>query len=211
MYSVHATRRARSGRVTPQEPSLESLRQQIDSLDDELLALVERRLAASRAVAELKSSHGDGHLCLRPRREQQVIARLARRAEAAPEPLIAALWRELMAFSLQAQTRTELLLHGPEPDRLRWAARERFGSAAPVRRMESAAAALDAAAKEEAVAVIALSDDAGWIETLHPALSIFDLLRDESGAVVAAAVGRIPPEELPEPPALPATGPEAGR
>ena len=211
MYRPHANRRARSGRVTPPQSSLESLRAQIDSLDDELLALVERRLAASRAVAELKSSRGDAHLCLRPRREQQVVARLVRRATVAPETLIARLWRELMAFSLQAQVRTELVLQGPDPDRLKWAARERFGSAAPVRMAESAAAALEAALQEEAVAIVALDDGAAWIETLHPALSIFDLLRDEGGQVIAAAVGRIPPEELPEAPTLLSGHGEGGR
>jgi chorismate mutase len=211
MYRTHATRRARSGRVTPPPPSLESLREQIDSLDDELLALVERRLAASRAVAELKSSRGDDHLCLRPRREQQVVARLVQQATVAPETLIDRLWRELMAFSLQAQVRTELILHGPDPEALRWAARERFGSAAPLRHADSAAAALDAALRQEAVAIVALEDGAAWIESLHPTLSIFDLLRDEAGEVVAAAVGRIPPEELPEPPTLPSGHGEGGR
>src|SRR5688572_5100165 len=173
--------------------SLARLREQIDALDDEILDLIERRLAASKAVAELKSARPDGHLWLRPRREQEVIARLCRRASIAPDRLIETLWRELMAFSLQAQVRTELVLHGPDPDRLIILARGRFGSAAPVRCAASAAEALAAACNGEAVAVIAVDGAPEWTWDFPSSLVIFDWILDEAGEAVAAAVGRIAP------------------
>lgn len=178
--------------------SLAQLREAIDTLDDEILDLVERRLAASRAVAELKSARPDGHLWLRPRREQAVIARLCRRASIAPTPLVELLWRELMAFSLQAQVRTELVLHGPDPVRLTALARERFGSAAPARLAASPAEAIEAARSGEAVAVIALDGPPDWASELRPPLSLFDWIRGADGRPLAAAVGRIAPAELPE-------------
>lgn len=186
--------------------SLARMRARIDALDDEILALIERRLAASKAVAELKSARPDGHLWLRPLREREIIARLCRRAEMAPEALIEAVWRELMAFSLQAQLRTELVLCGAEPDRLARLARNRFGAAAPVRHVADPAQALAAACDSEAVAVIAVEGEPAWTWDFPDRLVIFDwILDDETGEAVAAAIGRIAPSEVPDVPALPAT------
>jgi len=196
MQDTQAARRAdRDGETVKR--SLARLRAQIDALDDDILDLIEKRLAASKAVAELKSARPDGHLWLRPRREQEVIARLCRRAEIAPDALIELLWRELMAFSLQAQVRTELVLCGPDPDRLAVLARGRFGSAAPIRSAASPAEALDAARTGEVVAVIAVDGAPDWTWDFPSSLAIFDWILDDQGEAVAAAVGRIAPAELP--------------
>ena len=206
MQDTRAAQRAdRDGEVMT--PSLARLREQIDALDNEILDLIERRLAASRSIAEQKSARSDGHLWLRPRREQEVIDRLSRRASIAPRLLVELLWRELMAFSLQAQVRTELVLHGPDLDRLTILARGRFGSAAPVRCASSPAEAVEAAEAGEAVAVIAVDGPADWLDRLPAALSIFDRILDSDGQVVAAAIGRISPDELAEA----AAGAEPGR
>jgi len=206
MQDTHAARRGHDDGEA-MTPSLARLREQIDALDDEILDLIERRLAASQSVAEQKSAGSDGHLWLRPRREQEVIARLSRRASIAPLLLVELLWRELMAFSLQAQVRTELVLHGPDPDRLTVLARGRFGSAAPVRCAASPAEALEAAEAGEAVAVIAVAEAADWLDRLPASLSVFDRILDADGRIVAAAVGRISPTELPDA----AAGAEPGR
>ena len=178
-------------------PSLADLRDRIDALDDELLDLVERRLAASRSIAAHKSARSDGHLWLRPRREEAIIARLTSRASIALQPLVERLWREIMAFSLQAQVRTELVLHATDSEELEARVRQRFGAAAPLRRAKTADEALDAAVADETVAVIALVEATGLVERLHPSLSVFDWIRDDDGKAIAAAIGRIPPEELP--------------
>lgn len=203
MYRATRAQRADPEREANRR-SLTRLRAQIDALDDDLLRLIERRLAASQSIAQLKSSNGDRHLWLKPRREQEVISRLLKRASIAPRPLVEHLWREIMAYSLQAQVLTELVLHGPDPAGLKSCAQRRFGSAAPVRVADSPAEALASAAQKEAVAVIALDDRADWVERLDPSLSIFDWVRDEAGKVVAAAVGRVPAEEYPDHPATPA-------
>ena len=190
-----------NGRDSLREP-LATLRDQIDRLDEALLDLVEKRLAAAQTIAALKSASQDGHLKLRPRREQEIVARLAGRAALAPRPLVEALWRELMAYSLQAQVRTDLVLHGNDLPGLTACVRQRFGSAAQLRSAATVAEALAAAAGEEAVAIVALDEEAGWIDSLDKRLSIFDWLRDAQGEVVAVAVGRIPVEEMPDHPAL---------
>ena len=199
-----------SDRDSLREP-LARLRDQIDRLDEALLDLVEKRLAAAQTIAALKSANRDGHLKLRPRREQEIVARLAGRAALAPRPLVEALWRELMAYSLQAQVRTDLVLHGNDLQSLTACVRQRFGSAAQLRSAATVAEALAAAASEEAVAIVALDEEAGWIDGLDKRLSIFDWLRDAKGEVVAVAVGRIPVEEMPDHPALGTLPKGAGR
>jgi chorismate mutase len=177
---------------TPRSNGLDSIRAEIDSLDDALLELIERRLAAAAAVAASKSDAGDGQLWLRPRREAAIIARLAARAKQAPPTLIERVWRELMGFGLQAQVRTELVVHAADPAALAPALRRRFGSCAPIRRAANVAEALDAACCEHAVAIVGVDDVA---DDLPEELVAFDRIRDENGNVVAVAVGRIAPDE----------------
>ena len=116
-----------------------------------------------------------------------------------------------MAYSLQAQVRTDLVLHGSDPQRLTACVRQRFGSAAGLRSASTVAEALAAAAEEEAVAIVALDAEADWIDGLDKRLLIFDWLRDEQDEVVAVAVGRIPVEEMPDHPALGTLPKGAGR
>ncbi|MEC9341826.1 MAG: chorismate mutase, partial [Pseudomonadota bacterium] len=56
--------------------SLRDARQRIDSLDDELLALLNRRAALALEVAELKSGSGGAATYYRPEREAQLLRRL---------------------------------------------------------------------------------------------------------------------------------------
>ena len=116
---------------TGSDPRLADARRAIDALDDELLALIERRFALSAEVAALKQAD-DGHLRIRPKREAEVLARLTARATTATPELIAHVWRELMAHSVQAQVPTTLVLHAPAAavSGLGAGMRERFGRAA---------------------------------------------------------------------------------
>ena len=183
-------------RIRPPAQSIESLRSEIDAIDDALLALLERRLAASLAIAALKENEERQCLKMRPRREQAVIARLVARAGNAPPEMVAQIWRTLMSYSLQAQARTELLIcaTGNRAALLK-EVRARFGEAAPVRWADSAAEALAAAQSRELVAVI----EPGSIdpETLPGNLRLFDRIRGLEGEVIGLAIGRIAEEELP--------------
>lgn len=173
------------------EPTLDAARRAIDAVDDQLLDLIERRFELSHQVAALKQAD-DGHLKIRPRRETEVLARLTARATTATPALIAHVWRELMAHSVQAQVPTTLILHAPASavsglgDRMR----ERFGRAAPILLAASPDEALDRARDGQAIAAVAL-DDSGWWTRLseEPVLTIFD--RIGSGSELTLLVGRI--------------------
>jgi chorismate mutase len=166
-------------------------RHAIDALDDELLALIEKRFALSLHVAGLKQQD-DAHLRLRPRREAEIVARLTDRATSATPQLIAQVWRELMAHSLQAQVRTELVLHASADcaAELRDAVRARFGRAAPLVIAGSAQEALDRARDGQAVAIVELGDTGWWTALAgQAALTIFDTL--QSGDCTALIVGKV--------------------
>lgn len=171
--------------------TLSNLRAEIDRIDDALMELVDERLRASRAIADAKLSDGGNRLKLRPRREAELVARLAARAPGVDVALIRQIWGALMAYGVQDQEAMELVLCGGG-DRLALqdAVRLRFGLAANVHWATDAEEALAAAASREAVAVIAarapllLDDD----------LVIFDTIVVKD--TTAYAIGRIAPDDV---------------
>jgi chorismate mutase/prephenate dehydratase len=91
---------------------LRPLRERIDELDGQLLALLSRRAAVALEVGELKQEYNAP--VFRPERELQVIARLQ---ALNPGPLagehIAAIWREIMAASRALETTLTVAYLGP--------------------------------------------------------------------------------------------------
>jgi chorismate mutase len=178
---------------------LEALRREIDRLDDAMLALVEQRVTAAMGVAELKRSEHDPRLRLRPAREAAVIERLVGQARNSPEPLVRQIWQEIMAGCLGLQVDTELVLYASRnPAILVDAMRKRFGCAARMRIAASPEEALRIARGNEAVAVVELDRSGNWWTELQgdEVISPFECLRDDGGAPIGLAVGRIAAEDL---------------
>jgi 3-deoxy-7-phosphoheptulonate synthase len=167
--------------------ALGRIRAEIDRLDDQILELIERRLAASAATATVKQLAGRNRLRFRPRRQAEVIERLKKRARHAPAPVVSTIWRELMGYGLQAQGETALILCGSvESAVLEAHVRSHFGHSFPILWAAGAEEALRRALDEEAVAIVA-----GPLPPLDAALSVFDLIRAPEGDAVAHAVGRV--------------------
>lgn len=105
---------------------LKQCRQMIDSLDDELLQIVNQRAALAQQIGHLKE---DG-VVLRPEREAQVLRRLQ---NANPGPLsdaaIAALFTEVMSQCRALEAPLVVAYLGPEGTFTEAAALKRFGSA----------------------------------------------------------------------------------
>jgi len=175
----------------PAPVTLSTLRQELDSIDDALLDLIERRVAASAAVAALKDREGSGLLKLRPRREAEVVDRLQRKANAAPPEMIAHVWRTLMSYGVQAQTPMRLVVHarGDRPV-LQERVRARFGPAAELCWAADADEAFAAARDGEAVAI--LDEDAARSEG---AVRVFDIIPIPNGRRLRA-LGRVAPEDV---------------
>jgi chorismate mutase / prephenate dehydratase len=94
------------------DPDLTPLRQQIDSVDRELLALLNRRAALALAVGEIKKKAGT--VVFRPEREAQVIDGLkAVNAGPLQSESVAPIWREIMSACRALETPTRVAYLGP--------------------------------------------------------------------------------------------------
>ncbi len=112
---------------TSVSPELLALRQQIDALDRELLALLNRRAGLALEVGELKKHQGSP--VFRPEREAQVIEGL-KAANAGPlqASSIAPIWREVMSACRALETPTRVAYLGPAGTFSEEAALSYFGS-----------------------------------------------------------------------------------
>ena len=108
-------------------PDLLALRTQIDAVDRELLALLNRRAGLALEVGELKKR--EGSVVFRPEREAQVIDGLK---AANPGPLrsesVAPIWREIMSACRALETPTRVAFLGPAGTFSEQAALGYFGS-----------------------------------------------------------------------------------
>jgi len=108
-------------------PDLLALRGQIDAVDRDLLALLNRRAALALAVGEIKKH--EGSVVFRPEREAQVIDGLK---SGNPGPLsndsVAPIWREIMSACRSLETPTRVAFLGPAGTFSEGAALGYFGS-----------------------------------------------------------------------------------
>lgn len=91
--------------------SLQTLRQDIDAVDEEIIAAIVRRMTLARAIGALKQQAGQP--VLDPAREASVVSRAAMRGRDAglPEQDVRALYWQLMALARRAQMQERM----PEP------------------------------------------------------------------------------------------------
>jgi chorismate mutase/prephenate dehydratase len=106
---------------------LDSLRQAIDGVDGQLLALLSERAGLALQVGDVKKR--DGAPAYRPEREAAVIARLQ---QANPGPLptdaVAAIWREVMSACRALEHRLRVAYLGPPGTFSEQAMHQQFGS-----------------------------------------------------------------------------------
>lgn len=99
--------------MTARQPdnSLDALRREIDSIDDQILALLVRRFAATAKVGASKAQDGSiSSSPVRPAREAAMLRRLAAQGGAAvPPQLMVRLWRVILSASSQSQA--PIILH----------------------------------------------------------------------------------------------------
>ncbi|WP_198968920.1 prephenate dehydratase [Xylophilus sp. ASV27] len=113
----------------PSGPTLADLRVQIDSLDQQLLHLLNERARVAEQVGELKKREGTPFF--RPDRVAQVIEKIQ---NTNPGPLksqhVAAVWREIMSACLALESPQRVAVLGPAGTFCEQAAVEFFGGAA---------------------------------------------------------------------------------
>jgi chorismate mutase/prephenate dehydratase len=112
-------------------PSLDSLRQEIDAIDNELHAMVRRR---ADLVDRISAAKPPGGLALRPGREARVMRqRLATHQGPFPSTAIYRMWREMMcAFTLMQTPDLKIAICRPVDQPGYWdLARDHFGCQIP--------------------------------------------------------------------------------
>ena len=112
-----------------QTDALADLRIQIDSLDQQLLSLLNQRAKVAEKVGEIKRAEGSPFF--RPDRVAQVIAKIENSNQG---PLlnahVAAIWREIMSACLALEAPQRVAVLGPQGTFCEQAGIEFFGSAA---------------------------------------------------------------------------------
>jgi chorismate mutase/prephenate dehydratase len=141
------------------ETELASLRATIDALDDELLALLNRRAAAVRKVGELKN----GKRVYRPEREAQILRRLgARNPGGLPAAGVSAVFREVISACRALEQEIRVAYLGPQGTFSEQAVRQHFGHAVvaePAATIDEAFRSAESGATQFAVAPAENSTD----------------------------------------------------
>jgi len=110
--------------------SLGALRQQIDNLDEQLLALIHRRAELAAEVGQRKQADGEIAYYV-PSREAQIIRRLTRKnGGRIPDAALHGIYREIIGACLSLEQPLCIAYLGPEGTFTHTAARKQFGSAA---------------------------------------------------------------------------------
>lgn len=108
--------------------SLDKLRQQIDHLDSELVALLNERISVALEIGKNKKANG-GEIYV-PSREKQVFERIAKLNGAGPLPAeaVKAIYREIMSAALALESNLKIAYLGPPATFTHQAARSKFGA-----------------------------------------------------------------------------------
>lgn len=88
--------------LPPSGPALQALRQELDDVDDALLALLAKRFSVTAQVKSFKrATHNTSASPLRPAREAQILRRLLARAkvDGLSRDLVLRMWRAVLAQS----------------------------------------------------------------------------------------------------------------
>ena len=209
---------------TPYEPAgpdaetatsrLVRIQNELDSIDDQMLALFEQRLEVAAQIGRTKS-RSTACLPLRPDREQRLTRRHAQFREPAARDALTAIGRELTSWGVARQRPITLSIWSPlRSIAVTDAARRRFGGAPLISDAVSAEAALQAAVAEHTVAILALDAYTPWwidFSRKWPELTVFEGLDHLGGLPCALAIGRIPPSARPGGPrVVDSTGGDAG-
>lgn len=100
--------------MTEPADSLNLLRQKIDALDEQILALLRERMDCVEEVGALKHAQKDQGNFIRPGREAAMLRRLLAQADPRyPAEAITTIWRLLIAASLKLEQSLTLVLPKP--------------------------------------------------------------------------------------------------
>ncbi len=117
--------------MSADETALESLRREIDEIDDSLHRLIMRRAEITTEIGRAKAADGGG--TIRPAREAAILRRLLDgHAGPFPKAALVRIWREMLGASAGLQQTYSVAYYMPDPDPgYRILARGHFGVVTP--------------------------------------------------------------------------------
>ena len=104
---------------------IDKIRREIDRIDDELAALLEKRAAQAKKIGELKG----GAPAYRPERESEILQRVSNRKGLLPSERVAAVFREIISACRGLEQAIRVSYLGPEGTFSEQAVRKQFGRA----------------------------------------------------------------------------------
>lgn len=162
----------------PKKVSVESLRKQIDKVDDEIHDRLMKRWQAGEQIGQFRRSAErpeDGPR-MRPAREAEILRRVvARHSGSMPVGMVVRIWREILAANVRAQASYRVHVYTGAQAMGFWdLARAYFGSVVPMTGHASAQAVLHACAADvHSMGVVPMPESAedapGWWSQLSPA------------------------------------------
>ena len=128
--------------------TLDSLRRDIDKIDDALHDLIVRRTKAVEGIRDLKRGQ---KVKIRPAREAQILNRLmARHKGPFPKRELVRIWRELIVATLSFEGPFSVAVYMPEPGSGYWdLARDQYGSFTPMTGHASVRRVIEAVRSQE--------------------------------------------------------------
>ena len=122
------------GQNTSTSLNLEQIRNDIDSVDQQIQELLNRRATLAEAVAKAKFAAEDNPLFYRPEREAQVLRKVMERNQGPlSDATMARLFREIMSACLALEAPQSIAFLGPEGTYTHSAVLKHFGKDAVVR------------------------------------------------------------------------------
>ncbi|MEM8953116.1 MAG: prephenate dehydratase [Verrucomicrobiota bacterium] len=166
--------------------SLEDLREKIDRVDDQLIALLNERADLVHEVGEIKKE--GGLEIYAPEREEKLLKSLVGKSEGRlPEKAIRAIYREIMSASLDLERGLQIAYLGPEGTWTHQAAISKFGASVDYVPQANLSDVFDRVTREKAdygVAPIENSTEGAVTHTL-------DLFADSNLKICAQVLLRI--------------------
>ncbi len=160
--------------TTYQIPELDTIRQKIDTIDNNIHDLLMERANLIMAISEAKKKQGVQ--IVQPAREMRMLRRLLARHHAPlPEETIIRIWRELVSSVSLLQTGLSVAVYAPPYRTTYWdMARDYFGSVLPMTRFDTPEAALESVRRSEmnfAILPFDLDGSYDWWNTLFESVA----------------------------------------
>lgn len=137
--------------MSAQKEDLSAFRQAIDSIDDDIIDLLAKRLDIVKQVGEHKSKNSSSRSFIRAGREATMVKDLSNKANGfMPRAAIVAMWRMIISTSLNTEQNLKITAYIDEANKdCYWHAREYYGVFTNITKAES---------KEEIVKQVASGD-----------------------------------------------------